>query len=64
MTGSKILAGSPSKTWHLILKLFSVFYWKFVDKFTGVCHIRVFFLKKLQGSKIIFGPTRPVGQVV
>ena len=26
MTGSKIIAGSPSKVWHLILQLLSVFF--------------------------------------
>ena len=41
MTGSKIIAGSPSEKWHLILKPFLVFYCKFVVKFTGVCHIFV-----------------------
>ena len=40
MTGSKIIAGSPSKRWHLILKLLSKFYCRFVDKFNVVCHIR------------------------
>ena len=47
MTGSKIVVGSPSKKRHLILKLFSVFYCNFVVKFTWLCHIRVFLLKKL-----------------
>ena len=47
ITGSKIIAGSPSKKWHLTLKLLSVFYCKFVVKFAGVCQVRVFLLKKL-----------------
>ena len=47
MTGSKIIAGFPSKIWHLRLKLLSVFYCQFVVKFAGVCHIGVFLLKKL-----------------
>ena len=47
MTGSKIIAGSSSKNWHLILKLLVVFFCQFVVKFAGVCHIRVFLLKKL-----------------
>ena len=47
MTGSKIIAGSLSEKWHLILKPFLVFYCKFVVKFTGVCHIRVFLVEEL-----------------
>ena len=35
MNGSKIIAGSPSKKWHIILKLLSVFYCQFVVKFAG-----------------------------
>ena len=46
-TGSKIIAGSRSENWHLILKLLLVFYCQFVAKFADVCNIRVFLLKKL-----------------
>ena len=47
MTGSKIIHGSPSNKWHLILKLLSVFYCKFVVKFAGVCQICVFFIEEV-----------------
>ena len=47
ISGSKIIAGPPSKTWHLILKLLYVFYCKFVAKFAGVCHIPVFFVEEV-----------------
>ena len=43
ITGSKIIAGSPSKNWHLILKLFSVFYCKFLVKFyRGMPYLCIF----------------------
>ena len=43
MTGSKIIPGSPSKKWHLILKLFSVFYCKFVvKKYLGMPYLCIF----------------------
>ena len=47
MTGSKIIAGSPSKVWHLILQLLSVFHCQFVVILARVCHICAFLLKKL-----------------
>ena len=47
MNGSKIIAGSPSKEWLLILQLLSVFYCKFVVKLARVCHNCAFLLKKL-----------------
>ena len=50
-TGSKIIAGSPFKKWHLMLKLLEVFYCKFVVKFAGACHIREFLLKKMSHYK-------------
>ena len=47
MTGSKIIAGFPSKKWFLILKLLLVFYCNCVVKFAGVANIGVFLMKKL-----------------
>ena len=47
MTGSKMISGSPSKIWHLILKLLLVFYCQFVVKFAGVCHICAFFVEEV-----------------
>ena len=35
MTCPKIIAGSPSNKWHLILKLLEVFYCKVVVQFVG-----------------------------
>ena len=47
ITGSKFIAGSPSKVLLLILILLSVFYCHFVIILAQVCHICAFLLKKV-----------------
>ena len=47
MAGSKIIAGSQPKLWHLILWFLLVFYFQFDVVLAEVCHICAFVLKKL-----------------
>ena len=47
MTGSKIIAGSRSKKMAPNFEAVVSVYCIFVVDFAGVCHIRVFLLKKL-----------------
>ena len=47
MTDSKIIAGSPSIKWHLILKLLSVFYCRFVVKIAGGMPYPCFFVEEI-----------------
>ena len=47
MTGSKIIAGSQPKVWHLVLSFLLVFYFKVVVILAGVWHICAFMLRKL-----------------
>ena len=46
MTGFKIIVSYPSKVWHLILQLLSVFYCQFVVILARICPICAFFVEE------------------